>query len=132
MGEGSASADQAISARVLPPEEWGRLNDPHLQALPPEHSMIVVVERGGEIVAQLACFTTVNMHGLWLAEGAGTGVARALLNEMARALLDQGVAEVITQVDNDPVMEAIIEGIGGGTVPGRTWFIPVDAPETVQ
>lgn len=117
-------------ARILPPEEWGRV--PEFAGFPPEHSIVVVVEDGGPggaILAQWGALTTVHVEGLQVVEGARghAGVAAALLRTMVGELLSRGVKEVLTQ-SASPEVDALVQSAGGHQVPGTTWVLPLTEP----
>ncbi len=118
-------------ARVLPPEEWGAVlvGTPLADApLNPQHSIVVVVEQDGRVVAQWVAMTTVHVEGLWEAEDVrgAAGVSRALLRQMIQTLRDNQVGEVLTQALT-PEVTAMIEHAGGRRLPGDTWVIPIGA-----
>lgn len=119
-------------ARRLPPEEWEAklVGTPlHHQPLDPEHTLIMVVEEDGQVVACWAALTCVHLEGLWSApEGrGGAGRARALLEAMAGELTKVGVAEAITTAI-DPKVEGLIAHVGGRQIPGSQWVIPLGVP----
>lgn len=115
-------------ARLLPPEEWAA-KTPEFASLPPDHSLVVVVEDGGpagRVLAQWGAMTVVHVEGLEMAEDVQghAGVARALLSLMVESLLTKGIVEVLTQATT-PSVERLIQSAGGRQVPGTTWVIPL-------
>lgn len=124
----TAPTDSAVSARVLPPEEWSRLADTPLQAaaLDPESALVVVVESHGTIVGCWAAMNTMHVEGLWISPDhqGHAGTARALMTTMVRELLAAGVEAVLTNAAT-PEVEVMIKKAGGRQVPGTLWFIPL-------
>lgn len=73
-----------MKARVLPPEEWGRLVDQDLPVLLPyAHNgdvSVVVVEDGSRIVASMAIMRVTHLEGVWIdPEYRNAGTVRRLL-----------------------------------------------------
>lgn len=79
--------------RVLPPEEWGRLDGelaPMVPFFDPARVKIVVVEDDGVIVAHGVCYTVDHVDGVWIAPShrGNTAVTRRgwrIINETLRA-----------------------------------------------
>lgn len=122
----TAPPSHAPRARLLPPQEWGRLADPALAGLVPGSATIIVVEVDGQIVAHWAAMQVVHVEGLWMdPDYAGhAGVGRALLSAMVEQLRALQVREALTQAGT-PEVEALCEKAGGQRVPGTTWVIPI-------
>jgi len=59
-----------MAARILAPEEWGRVDGLDISALlpffKPENVHLVVVEKEGEVVATWAAMRQVTFEGLWV------------------------------------------------------------------
>lgn len=90
------------TTRVLPPEEWHRLQGlGHFAscALPdPEHSAIVVVEDGGRIIGTQIILNLVHLEGVWIDPEYRhkPGVVRGLVEETWGALHAFGISTVFT------------------------------------
>ncbi len=120
-----------ITARVLPPAAWPQLAGLPLAERPlnPACSLVLVVERDGQILAHLALLTLVHAEGLYIveAERGNPGVSRALLGLLASQLIAQGIPEVLSQAET-PEAAAMFEAIGGAKIPGEAYVIPVQPP----
>ena len=81
-----------MTTRVLPPEEWHRLDDTLLASVwrtfTPAFTEVVVVERDGAIVGSVALFTA--LHAECLSVTGGTGVARALWTALRARVVAAG------------------------------------------
>lgn len=113
-------------ARVLPSEEWSRLGDPQITALPPGAATVLVVEIAGEIVAHVVTMLVAHVEGLTVDPAYQThaGVGRALISLLAATLRRAGVEEALTQIDT-PAMEILCAKAGGRPLPGVTWVLPI-------
>lgn len=106
--------------RFLPAEEYSRL-----AALPmgenspsPEHSLIVVAEKGEEIVGGWGAFGTVAMDGLWVhPEHRKTLVAGKLAYTMLKELKSRGCPGVTTITERPDVVSQA-QRLGFVIVPG--------------
>ena len=119
----------ALTARVLPPEEWAtRLVGTSLEATPlnPQFTRIIVVETEGHVVACIAAFTSVHVEGLWEDEShrGSPGVSRALLTALVAELLAGDVGEILAQTVS-PEVGDLFASLGGTELPGSAWVIPV-------
>jgi len=77
-----------MRARILKPEEWGRINSPELPELlpytePENISVVVVEDDAGEIVASVAALQVTHFEGLWIKPEyrGNAGVFRALIHQ---------------------------------------------------
>jgi hypothetical protein len=121
-----------ITARVLPPEEWDRVQHipPFDQGLPdPAHWRILVVEQDGQIVGCCSLFDTVHWDGWWIApEHQGkAGVFRSLVAEGLAQLTAANILGVHTTVpDTRPDLQDLIERFGFVSAPGKLYllFVP--------
>lgn len=121
-----------MSARLLEPNEWGRVPAGSLPTmlpdLSPENCSIVVVEdSGGEIVAALGVLRVLQFEGLWVAPAhRNAGVERALLREAV------GVARGISPSKwafcalADESMEKRVSRLGGQKMPLSLWTMPLE------
>lgn len=108
-----------MTARLLPREDWHRLEGTLLEAawphLPPD-TRIVVVERDGAIVACSALFQAWHQEGTWKAEHCRGDVAvgRELLRAMRAELADVGAREVFMMATT-PETSALCQKFGHAT-----------------
>jgi ribosomal protein S18 acetylase RimI-like enzyme len=124
-----AEAQGQVVGRVAESDEWPTLLAETALAgvtLPPDTSVVVVVEVDGQLAACWAAINTIHVEGLEIRpEFAGhAGVARALMATMAAELTAQGVVEVLTLAAT-PEVEKMIAQVGGRRVPGSVWVLPV-------
>lgn len=110
-----------MSARILPREEWHRLESEVsdlFRTLNPEDVRVVVVEDGDEIVGHLGVARVVHLEGWWVApeKARNPGITRALLRAAAEQAEDWAPNWVLATV-NDEQLCALMERLGT--------FIPV-------
>jgi len=121
----------SLMARVLPPEEWPRLNGteaellwPHMN---PEQTRVLVVEDEGRIVATWTLLRVVHAECLWVAPGHRGifGVAKRLLDLMKKEASAWNVAAVMTG-SLTPHVTGLIQRFGGVPVPFESFILPVN------
>jgi|TARA_R110000744_G_scaffold17672_2_gene47696 N-acetylglutamate synthase-like GNAT family acetyltransferase len=109
-----------VSTRILPPDEWSRLNGTLLEGAPdllnPEIDMVLVVEKEGEIVGCTSFLPRWHIEGLWVSpkHRKMASVGRPLLRgiyQVAEALK----AKELVMMTFDPEMAALCARIG------RSW-----------
>ena len=120
------------AARVLPREEWGRLEDAGLfTTLRPEDVAVVVVEDEGEIVASLGVLRAPMFEGLRMAPGRAShaGVGRMLLRKALDVASEWSPHWTIAHasIDEDGV-RSMLERIGQW-LPVHTFMIPHERAE---
>ena len=122
-----------MRSRILPPEEWSRLNETDLHTvLPwvkPEDAQIVVVEDGDQIVGCWAVLRIVHLEGVWIApayRGRGA-VARRLLAKTLETARTWAGAWAMTGADTDEVRGLIERHLHGVKVPFDQFVIPMEA-----
>ena len=119
-----------MSARVLPPEEWHRLDDPRLPAsllryIKPEHAEAVVVEENGRIVAMMMVFKAPHIEGIWIDPSVrGVGVARSLLRTAKQLARMDGSEWAYTGAVDDK-MRAILARLKARRIPMDTYVMPL-------
>ncbi len=119
------------ASRVLPPEEWPRLNGTELEALWPKldpgRARVVVVERDGAIVGAWGLVPIVHVEGAWIApECRGrAGVARRLYAAMQAAARAMGAPFVWTGAESDGVRR-LIAHVNGYRIPYESYVMPVE------
>lgn len=118
-----------ITTRVLPPEEWTRIQ--HLEpfasgGLPnPDYWRIVVVERDGQIVGMCSLFETVHWDCFWVdpAERGNAVVFRDVIEGGIQTMRDLGIAMVHTTVKHDGGPEAqMLEKFGFQRTLGALYY----------
>lgn len=119
----------AIRQRILPPEEWWRVE--HLEpfatgGLPnPANWRIVVVERDGEVVAMCSLFDTVHWDLFWIAESERTNpvVVKDLVEGGVQVMDDYQIDMVHTTVPlGRPDLGEMLERLGFAPAPGELYF----------
>jgi len=118
-----------MTARVLPIEEWDRLDeslDPILMNLSPSTARVCVVEDQGEIVARWLLFPVLHAECIWIApHKRKTGrVAAHLLKLMRQSARALGFDRVWTNSDREDVTR-LVEKLGAQIVPGLPVILPV-------
>jgi len=90
-----------MTTRVLPAEEWSRLDgtllDPAYHALNPATTRVIVVEQDGQILACTALFLATHLEGTWVNPQVRrqAAVGRALLAALRDQLVTEHVGEVL-------------------------------------
>ena len=93
--------------RILPPEEWGRLEGTELETvwpvLSPTDAQIVVVEDGPAIVGCWAVIRYVHVEGIWIAPAyrGRFAVGRRLWRAMGQVARAWGASAVWTAAVSD-------------------------------
>jgi N-acetylglutamate synthase-like GNAT family acetyltransferase len=118
-----------MNTRLLPPQEWSRLAGTELErvwpVLNPDHSEIMVVEEGTEIVACWAILTYTHLEGIWIAPAHRKGsVGGRLLRAVFGLLKDRQIPAVLTASMSDEVTR-LIEHFGGSELPGSHFVLKV-------
>lgn len=102
-----------MRARVLPFEEWHRLDEslyPILMTITPEESRICVVEDGDEIVAHWFLVPVVHADGAWIhpRKRKDGKTIKKLIQIMQVATADMGVDRVWSNPDNEESLNALL------------------------
>jgi hypothetical protein len=122
-----------MTRRILPPEEWSKLDatalGPAWRAMAPESSQVVVVEDDGQIIACWCLVTWAHVEGLWIADAhqKRTGAARHLLMGMKALCADRGIDAVVTHADTEDVAALVLHA-GGHRLPGDAYVLPFVEP----
>lgn len=125
------STRNGLSTRILPPEEWPRLNGTEAEALwphlDPEISRVLVVEQDGEIVGTWTVMRLVHVECVWIREDmrGRFGVVKRLLSGMRAIARGWGARTVLTGAMTDQV-RALIASLGGQPLPGDHFVIPLE------
>lgn len=119
-----------MRTRILPPDEWFKLNTngvpPLGTTLRPEDVQVVVVEDGERIVASLGVFRVTHFESLWIdPEYSGNpGLCRRLIRSSVAAARKWTDKWVWGASDTDK-MDSIMGRCGGKSVPVSTFIIPL-------
>ena len=114
-------------ARILPVEEWGRLQaeqlPPTIPYVPPHDVAVVVVEDdAGEIVACMSVLKVTHFEGVWVdpAWRGNAGVMRPLLRQAYAVPAVRGERWVFGGAkDGDGLMARFLARLGGVAMPMR-------------
>jgi len=121
----------SLTSRILPPEEWARLNGTEAELLwpyyNPEQTRVLVVEDGGEVVATWTLLRVVHAECLWVAPShrGMFGVAKRLLRLMREVASGWKVSAVITG-SLSPHVTDLITRFGGTPMPMASFILPID------
>lgn len=120
-----------MTSRILPREEWARLDGVDLgQVLPlanPETVSVIVVEDAGEIVGCWAAFTILHAEGVWVHPDhrGKSSVARRLWAQMGRLVRGSGARSVMTGAAT-PDIAALLEKHGGAPLPYQSYVLSME------
>ena len=110
-----------MSTRILPPDEWSRLEGTLLKGAPdllnPEIDMVLVVEKEGEIVGCTSFLPRWHMEGTWVSPNHRkmASVGRPLLRgiyQVAKALK----AKELVMMTFDPEIAALCARLGRSAI----------------
>lgn len=119
-----------MTSRVLPPEEWAKLDAVGAETvwpmLDPLRAQILVIEDEGRIVGTLTLMSVLHAECLWIAPShrKGFGVAKRLLDGMWTSARAHGV-RALWSGSLSETMTNILHRIGASEVPGRSFVFPV-------
>ena len=121
------------AARILPPEEWHRLDDEtreFYETMAPEDVAVVVVEMDGAIVARLAVLRVPHWESFWMApEKAGNaGVMRALLRAATEQARKWAPHWIYANADNEATVNSL-KRLGGQWMPMHTFLLSLGRME---
>lgn len=123
-----------MRARILRPEEWGRINAPDLPALlpyvEPQNAAVCVVEDDGKIVGSVCAMQITHFEGLWLAPEyrGNAGVFRSLLRQAYAVPRTRGERWVFGGAEHgDEKMDRLCSRLGGQPLPLKFYAMPVGA-----
>jgi len=122
-----------MRARILRPEEWGKLDGRDLSKLlpyvEPENVAVCVVEdEAGEIIGCLAAIQVTHLEGTWIApEHRGkAGALRALLRQAFAVPQARGERWAFGGTDGDSV-KGFLERLGGKPLDMQFYALPTGA-----
>lgn len=122
-----------VRPRLLPPEEWDRINSPGLpELLPylePQNLTVAVVEDDEEkIVASVCAINITHFEGLWIVpeHRGNAGVFRPLIRQAYAVPRVKGERWVIGGAEeNDAKMRGVCTRLGGQRLPLTFYAMPV-------
>ena len=117
-----------MTTRILPPDEWPRLDGTYLEPLwrqlSPSRAMVFVVEKDGAIIGTWVLMTVLHVEGF---SSQNAAVTLALLRAMKAEVDGQHVPTVITGADTTE-MEGYLKRLDPHLmeIPGKqfTWTLP--------
>lgn len=116
--------------RILPPEEWHRLDGTEAESLwpllDPDNAKVIAVEKDGELVGCWVAMRTVHAECVWIkpSHRGVFGVAMRLLKGMGRVAQEWGTNKVITG-SVTPHVTDLIRRLGGVPLPCESFVLPV-------
>lgn len=123
-----------MTRRVLPPEDWPRLQGTELEGIwphldPATTTVIVVEDRGGAIIGAWAGFPLFHAEGVFIAEAhrGKAGVARLLLDGMRHVAKTAGYRSIVT-ASLDPTVGDMLTKLGATTIAGTHYALPLTVP----
>jgi hypothetical protein len=126
-----------MTSRLLPPEEWEKLDGTELETVWPvldraRAQVVVVEDAAGQIIGCWAGFPLWHAEGVWTAPAhrGKAGVARLLLVGMAGLAKAHGYRSVVT-ASVDRTVDDLLTKHGAVPLGGRHYALPVVKEETV-
>lgn len=121
-----------MKTRILPPEEWAKLDGtalgPAWRSLPTSGVTIIVVEEeDGLIAGHWTVFTCLHAENVWVApqhQKRGVVVGR-LLKGMQTHLQTLGVGGFVTAAASEEVRRLLEHHLGATRLPGDAYSVPV-------
>ena len=125
----------SYQARVLPPEEWSRLDGtrvaPLAAAVSPSALTVVVVEdHAGQVVGTWTLLNVMHVEGFWVRDdhrGQGAVLRRLIAATRAEAI-HRGLQLVWTST-TDEVVGDMLKRVGASLIDAQHFLLPVAAPE---
>jgi len=113
-----------MTTRILPAEEWGKLDGELAQVrdhLDPASTAVVVVEDGDQVVGCWALLSVLHAEGVWIAPGrrGRAGVARRLMQATLEVAQQLGAKTIITGALTPEVERLLTRHLGAAPVPGK-------------
>jgi hypothetical protein len=117
-----------MKARILPPEEWWKLERtrfPPFPAVPFPDIAIVVVEEGEKVIACNTVLRATHLESLWVdPEHKNPGVVRSLMRGVAQTSKGWGTDWAFATAC-DERMERLLKRLGGTYVVPSTFVLPI-------
>jgi hypothetical protein len=122
-----------VRTRILPPEEWIRINSPSLPAIlpyvePQNIAVVVVEDDSGEIAACCSAFQVTHFEGLWIKpeKRGNPGICRSLIRQLYAIPRVRREHWVFGGAENADVrMDTICRRLGGQPLPVTFYVMPV-------
>lgn len=118
-----------MTTRVLPPDEWPRLEGTELEAVwplaDPSVMTVLVVEDGDQIIGCWSALSVVHVEGLWIhpAYQKRSSVGRRLWRGMTDVVRSAfGASSVVTAACSDEV-RALLQTAGATMLPGESYVM---------
>ena len=126
-----------MNSRILPPEEWHRLDGTEAEqlwpTLDPQNVRVVAVEDGDELVSCWVAMRVVHMECLWVkpSHRGLAGVARRLFAGLRQVAVEWDLRGVVTS-SLSPVVTDLIRRFGGSPLPGEMFVLPIEIGRPVR
>lgn len=120
-----------MRARILPPEDWSRLEGTEIPAMlpymEPQNIAIAAVEdNSGEIAASVCVLRVTHFEGLSLRDKGNAGVFRALIRQAYAVPRVRGESWVLGGAeDGDTKMDSLCRRLGGRPLSLKFYAMPV-------
>lgn len=122
-----------MRARILRPEEWGRINSPELPALlsfvdPGNVAVVVVEDDAGEIVASCSALQTTHFEGLWIEpkHRGNAAVVRQMIRQLYAVPRSRGEKWAFATADVAcEQMDSVCRRLGGHPMPVKFFVMPL-------
>lgn len=120
-----------MTRRILPPEEWDRLNGTELEAvwphLDPARSVVLVIEEADQIIGCWSFFWQLHAEGVYIApEYRKQGhVARLLIRGMREVADEQHARTLATSALSEDVAQ-FAQRLGAVPLPGTHFVITME------
>ncbi len=118
-----------MTTRILPPDEWGRLQETGMAAcaatLHPAVDEVIVIEEDGAIVGTWSFKIVPHVEGLWIADDhrGKSSVARKLFLAMRAHARSRGAEVVMTGAASNDVKE-LLAHVGAEPLPDQfLWYL---------
>lgn len=124
-----------MTTRILPPEEWHKLDgseaEPLYPLLNPETAQVVVVEDGDRIVGCHVLMWVLHAECLWIHphHRGKSSVGRRLWDAVQRTARRAGVHALMTAACDDTV-RGLLAHVGAQQVPGEHFMVPLTLMRT--
>jgi ribosomal protein S18 acetylase RimI-like enzyme len=119
-----------MTTRILPPEEWGKLDGTELAAWAPQMdptraTVVVVEDEAGTVIGCWALVQVLHAEGVWVAPShrGRASVARRLVRATLEAARQRGVRAVATAAVTPDVERLLTRHLGATELPGKQYVL---------